>query len=643
MNRITILESKLKKTKPESTARIDILNDLVYEIATPYPERAKKLADEAYKLSQKLKYKKGLAHADRNQGMISFFKPDPEKARDFLLSALDKYKKIGHKAGEADALFYLGLIYWGFGDITKGFEYTSSSLKLSRESGHSLGEAWALNMLGGYYYDLQVYPQSLEHFQKAYPMFEKLHAIKGEARSLNGIGNNYHKMGDSQKALRYQHRSLKILQAYKIEQIESRVLNDIAGILQAFGNYEDAFEHYERSLSLRRKIGHTTGETTTLLDLGNLLVLQKENDKALEVFAQALQLAEQINAKPKICKAYQGLSQVYGQQDQYKKALEFYKKFHEMEREVYQDDFDKKLQNMKAIHDLETSQKMAEIHRLRNVELKGKNERLASLLNELKTTQIQLVHAEKMASLGKLVAGIAHEINNPIGAISSTNNVNSICIKRVEKGIEDSNSPAELADSQQFQKAIAILKSNIGVISKGADRINTLIKNLKNFSQLDEAEFQKVDIHEGIESVLLLIKNKLRDQIEIVKKYDEIPEIYCYPSQLNQVFMNLLTNAIQAIETKGTISIETSQADDCVHVCISDTGRGIPKQELNTLFEFDFSNSSSRIKMGSGLVIAYTIIQRHKGHIKVDSTVGKGSTFIVTLPTNLHKNRENAE
>jgi C4-dicarboxylate-specific signal transduction histidine kinase len=195
-------------------------------------------------------------------------------------------------------------------------------------------------------------------------------------------------------------------------------------------------------------------------------------------------LVYEIATKPKICRAYQSLSQVYAQMGQYENALEHYTKFHTAEKEVYQEDFDKKLENMKAVHDLETSQKVAEIHRLRNVELKGKNEQLVSLLNELKTTQTQLIHAEKMAALGKLVAGIAHEINSPIGAISSTNNVTSICIKRIEKGLEDSNSSAELADGRQFQKAMTILKSNAGVISEGADRINTLIKSLKNFSQL---------------------------------------------------------------------------------------------------------------------------------------------------------------
>jgi len=638
MDRMTVLENKLKETEPESLARVDILNDLVYEIATPYPDRAKKFAKEAYELSKKLQYDKGLAYADRNQGMLSFFKPEPEKARDYLLSSLDKFKKIGHKSGEADALFYLGLIYWGFGDITKGFEHTSKSLKLSCEDDYSLGEAWALNMLGGYYYDLQVYPRSMEHFQKANSIFRKLRAVKGEARSLNGIGNNYHKTGDSQKALGYQRRSLKLLQSYKIEQIESRVLNDIAGIFQTLGKYEEAFLHYERSLTLRRKIGHTTGEVTTLLDLGSLFVQQEETDRALQVLTEALELSERINAKPKTCKAYLGLSQIYQQQGKHIKAIELYKKFHELEKEVYQDDFDKKLKNLKAAHELETSQKVAEIHRIKNAELKKNNEQLASLLNELKTAQTQLIHAEKMAALGKLVAGIAHEINNPIGAISSTNDVTSLCIKKIEKGINESSNLTELVDNKHFLKAMSILKSNTGVISEGVERINTLVKSLKDFSQLDEAEFQRIDIHKGIESVLVLIENELRDRIEIVREYGDIPEINCYPSQLNQVLINMLTNAAEAIETKGEICIKTMQKNDFIHINISDNGRGISKKKLDKLFEFDFSNAHARIKMGAGLVIANKIIQRHKGHIKVESVVGKGSTFMIMLPTNLNEN-----
>ena len=144
-----------------------------------------------------------------------------------------------------------------------------------------------------------------------------------------------------------------------------------------------------------------------------------------------------------------------------------------------------------------------------------------------------------------------------------------------------------------------------------------------------------MNIHEGLDSVLVLMENELRGRVEVVREYGDIPPIYCYPSELNQAFMHLVANASCAIDDEGTIRITTSHKDDTVRIAVSDTGRGIPAERLDSLFEFDFSQSDSRVKMGSGLVIVRNIIDRHKGGVTADSTVGRGSQFVVTLPTNL--------
>ncbi len=251
---------------------------------------------------------------------------------------------------------------------------------------------------------------------------------------------------------------------------------------------------------------------------------------------------------------------------------------------------------------------------------------------QYRAVQTQLIQAEKMASLGKLAAGVAHEMNNPVGAANSSSDVSIRCIKRIIEAVEKSESLDELKNNEQFHQLIKTLKNNNQVAATATDRIVKIVNSLKNFSRLDEAEFQKVDIHEGLKSTLTLIDHQIRDRVTVITECGQIPEIYCYPGQLNQVFMNLLINASQAIEDKGTIKIETSSDDANVYVKISDTGRGIPSERLESIFDPNFSTKSSRVGMSLGLSTSYNIVHNHGGDIKVESQVGVGTTFTITLP-----------
>ncbi len=262
----------------------------------------------------------------------------------------------------------------------------------------------------------------------------------------------------------------------------------------------------------------------------------------------------------------------------------------------------------------------------------AQNQHLAKTMNELKATQEQLLMKEKMAALGDLVAGITHEINNPIGAANAAADVARRCIQKIEKIFRSAKSVAEIKNSPEIKKSLKILKENLGVTAAAGERVATLGKSLRIFAHLDEAEYQRADIHEGIDSTLTLMESELRDRIAIKKDYGPIPPIACYPGQLNQVFMNLLKNASHAIEGRGAIAIRTFRQNHHVHVEISDNGRGIPPEKLGKIFDFGFSADHPRVKMTSGLSTAYNIVQRHNGEIKVKSEVGKGTTFSVILP-----------
>lgn len=280
------------------------------------------------------------------------------------------------------------------------------------------------------------------------------------------------------------------------------------------------------------------------------------------------------------------------------------------------------------------------------VKLKKKSDELEQLLDELKTTQAQLVQSEKMAGLGKLVAGFAHELNTPLGAISGAADVSLRSVSKIRKILEASQSLDDIKSSNQLHNSLESLHSNHDVIATATERLASIANSLKSFARLDESSFQKACIHEDLESTLTLLEHEFKEKIRIVKDYGDIPRIYCYPSELNQVFMHLLTNAAEAIRGKGTITIRTFVKDTDVHVEITDTGIGILPDQKERIFEPNFTKSGSRVKAGLGLFTSYNIVQAHKGHIEVKSDVGKGSTFIVILPKDLDKKalvREEAE
>ena len=239
---------------------------------------------------------------------------------------------------------------------------------------------------------------------------------------------------------------------------------------------------------------------------------------------------------------------------------------------------------------------------------------LKRALKELQDTQLKLINSEKMASLGQLVAGVAHEINTPVASIKSNNEIATKLISRIEN--------PETAE----------LLSEINSIDKEAiARINRLVISLRKFVRLDEADLQEADINSEIDLTLDLIRHETKNRINIVKNYGEIPPVKCYPNMLNQVFMNVLVNATQAIQGEGSITIDTKFVDGNLIVKISDTGCGIKEPEK--IFFAGYTTKGVGVGTGLGLAISQKIIEKHKGKIEVFSEVGKGSDFIITIPS----------
>ena len=264
--------------------------------------------------------------------------------------------------------------------------------------------------------------------------------------------------------------------------------------------------------------------------------------------------------------------------------------------------------------------------------LNEKNQALQDAVQQLQATQQELILQSKMASLGSLVAGVAHEVNNPIGAVNSAADVSTRCIDRLLKLIESSQNLDELRSNETFRQLVEMLKENHRITVTAGNRIAKIVRSLKNFARLDEAEFQRADLHEGLDSTLTLVHHELRNRAIVLKDYGNLPLVYCSPNQLNQVFMNLFINASQAIDGKGEIRISTRADDANVCIRIADNGKGILPEHLPKIFDPGFTTKGTGVGTGLGLSICYNIIQKHKGSITVESEPGQGTEFTITLP-----------
>ena len=285
--------------------------------------------------------------------------------------------------------------------------------------------------------------------------------------------------------------------------------------------------------------------------------------------------------------------------------------------------------------------------RLAEAALQREKEEQRALIGKLEEAHNQLLQSEKMASIGQLAAGVAHEINTPIGFINS--NMGSLqnylqdvfAMLDAYEGTEHllRQEPAAARGIQALRQKIDLKFLREDILSllretkEGLDRVRQIVQDLKEFSQVDQAEWQWMDLHRGIDSTLNIVHSEIMRNAEVVKQYGEIPRVECLASQLNQVFMNMLVNASHAMEgSKGRITIRTGAADGHVWVEFADTGKGIAPEILGRIFDPFFTTKPVGKGTGLGLSLSYGIVKKHHGRIEVETERGKGTAFKIILP-----------
>jgi signal transduction histidine kinase len=280
--------------------------------------------------------------------------------------------------------------------------------------------------------------------------------------------------------------------------------------------------------------------------------------------------------------------------------------------------------------------------RVRTEQLRTAHEELQAAYRELQATQMQLIQREKMASVGQLVAGVAHELNNPIGFVYSNVTTLEDFVRRMRAMLEAYRAaPLSEADrgrlqaewdSRKVDYALKYLDSMIQGIREGAERARKIVRDLRVFARTQDEVWQTVDLHEELESSLTLLNHLLKDRVQVHRKFGDLPDVECIRSQIDQVFLNLLANAAQAIEGPGAITIETRRDGPTAVIAIADTGSGIPPEIMGRLFDPFFTTKPVGEGTGLGLSISYEIVKKHGGEIRAESPAGGGAVFTVRIP-----------
>ena len=301
-----------------------------------------------------------------------------------------------------------------------------------------------------------------------------------------------------------------------------------------------------------------------------------------------------------------------------------------------------------SINDITTWKKV-------EVELRSRNTELVELNVKFSATQEQLIQSEKLASIGQLAAGVAHEINNPIGYIFSNFGSLETYIANLFEMLSAYEQTESFMTSQEARATLEAVRKRVELTyikedmpmllsesKEGIVRVRKIVQDLKDFSHVDVAqEWQWANLHHGIDSTLNIVANEIKYKADVVKEYGDIPEVECLPSQINQVVMNLVVNAAHAISgERGKITIRTGIRNNNVWIEIQDTGSGIPKEILPRIFDPFFTTKPVGSGTGLGLSLSYGIIQKHQGQMEVESELGSGTCFHITLPVRQDSERE---
>jgi two-component system, NtrC family, sensor kinase len=570
---------------------------------------------------------------------------------DFLSKFLELSQQTGNKEFESLAYYHLGVTYKYLGDFEKALNYLLQSLSIARLNNYWISESYSLNLIGLIYFETGDFTNALDYYHQSLSFRQQAGDKWGEAGCLDNIGYIHFKLKDDDKALAFCSQALLISKTIADKKGQANSLFHLGNIYEQLANYSEASVCYNDSLGIRRDIEDKKGEAEILLFLAGLYL--KENSakrlpqQAFELLDKALQLAGEIKAADLLAKIHLGYYEACKHFNRYREAVTHIETHISLTKEIHSDAINQKIQNLEISYTAEKSRKEAEIYRLRNVELADlyaesnkQKEEIQITLAELKSTQSQLIQKEKMASLGELTAGIAHEIQNPLNFVNNFSEVNKELVDEMQQELR----------AGKIDDAIAIsndIKENEEKINHHGRRADAIVKGMLQHSRSSSGVKEPTDINALADEYLRLSYHGLRAKDKsfnatMKTDFDEsIGNINIIPQDIGRIILNLINNAFYAVDEKKkqqpdgyepTVSISTKKINGKVEIRVTDNGNGIPQKVLDKIFQPFFTTKPTGQGTGLGLSLSYDIVKAHGGELKVETKEGEGTTFIIILP-----------
>jgi signal transduction histidine kinase len=684
----------LLKTAKEDTSRVNILNDIAVSYFNTSPENALKYGTQAQVLAETAGYVHGLAYAYKNIGIAYYMQADYIQTLTYWNQSLKQFEDANDKKGIANILSNLGAVYSNEGDDAKALDYYLKALRYAQQINDTLRLVTVLNNIGSVYFNkASTQDKALGYYLKALPMCEKLGDNDAIGTITVNIGEIYLGRNEDTLALKYFERSAK---AYQNSKNLPYSLNDIAKVYEKRKDYATALKYHQQALDISEKLSARLEMSQSYQGMAFVYAQKKEISKALQAYKNAETIAKEIAANYELEKIYKGLSDAYAAINDYPNAYTYQSLLTTVKDTLYNAEKDKKLAFLqfnfeiqkkqteidllmkdKTMNDLELKTQKTVKNSLiavlslvillvfilfRNYRIKDKTnsildtqkKELEQTLAELRSAQSQLIQAEKMASLGELTAGIAHEIQNPLNFINNFSEVNRELIEELKT--ERSKLKTDRDEKSEIDILNDIAANGEKVIHHGR-RADAIVKGMLQHSRKNTGQKEATDINALCDEYLRLSYHGLRAKgtsfnADFKTDFDStIGKVNIIPQDFGRVLLNLFNNAFYAVNErhkvegsafKPVVSVQTKKLDHKIQIKISDNGNGISQKIIDKIFQPFFTTKPAGSGTGLGLSLSYDIIKAHGGEIKVETQhdekdsdkfgKGKGTTFIIQIP-----------
>ena len=603
------------------------------------PERMLALAEEASALAKGDPL--GEAFARTYEGFARYLLSDHDRAVDLLTHALAAMEPLGDLAGRSLALGALASVHVSLGHYDEALDLGLENLRVAQALGDTEREAWVRATMGNTYVELGQPDRAIEHGEAALRLFGDLDHASGQARAHTVLGGALRDLGRFDEARAHHEAALRLAREQHAELTEARALHDLGVLAHLRGDDEAALAFYRDALRLRTGVGNRQSQATSLIAIGRTLTAMGRPRDARPALEEALAIAEDVNAEPRQAEAHAALADACEADGDAATALAHLRAYLGLREALLSAQARSRIQTLEVRADAERARQEAEIARVRTEELGAANEELSRTLRDLRAMQGQLVQAEKLASLGRLSAGLAHEIQNPLNFVANFAELNAELATDLLGTLEAGLDGRGMADPAAIREDLDAIVDNARRVRDHARRAEGIIRSLMGHVRDVGGERRPMDLHELLEQA---VSNTLADAgVRVERDYADLAPVEVEAASVQRVFVNLLENARWAVERRAeaggdgyapTVRLLTLPTEGGgAEVRVVDNGVGIPAAHCPRVFEPFFTTKPAGTGTGLGLSLAYDIVtEGHGGTIQVFSREGDGATFVLTLP-----------